>query len=442
MKVAAIIAEYNPFHTGHQYHLQKTKQLTGADYILVIMSGDFVQRGAPALFNKYTRTRMALLCGADAVIELPTLYATSSAEYFAQGAVSLIQRLGVVDILSFGSESGVLEAFTRTASDLLSLENESAPLLRSMLKDGLSYPSAKEKLFWQFTSSDKDTKDLLAKPNNILGVEYCKALLSQKSGIAPFTLSRQGNDFHDTCFHDSSSVFLSAAGIRSFVRERCFDFSDTAYVDKTLEKISGYIPSETYSLFCSLIRSGSFLTEDDLSEMLHYKLLCEKRKGFSMYLDCTPDLSDKIIRNLSEYNGYTSFCSLLKSRDLTYARISRMLLHILLDLKTPDFYKDSYTKRNYFLPYGRLLGFRESASPLLSALKKNSLIPLVTKLADAKSSFTGSALDFFNKELFYTSIYEAAFASRQNAAFHHGSPSPSQKKTALNEFRQSPIIVP
>lgn len=441
MKVAAIIAEYNPFHTGHQYHLQKTKQLTGADYILVIMSGDFVQRGAPALFNKYTRTRMALLCGADVVIELPTLYATSSAEYFAQGAVSLIQRLGVVDILSFGSESGVLEAFTRTASDLLSLGNESAPLLRSMLRAGLSYPSAKEKLFYQFASSDKNTKDLFARPNNILGVEYCKALLSQKSSIMPFTLPRQGTGFHDTCFQDSSS-FLSAAGIRSFINENCLDFSDTDYADRILEKISGYIPSETYSLFCNAIRTGSFLTEDDLSEMLHYKLLHEKEKGFSMYLDCTPDLSDKIIRSLPEYTGYTSFCSLLKSKDLTYARISRMLLHILLDLKTPDFYKDSYEARKYFIPYGRLLGFRKSASPLLSSLKKNSLIPLVTKLADAKTNFTGSALDFFKKELLYTSIYEAASTSKQNTALLHGSPSPSQKKTALNEFRQSPIIVP
>lgn len=442
MKVAAVIAEYNPFHTGHQYHLQKTRQLTGADYILVIMSGNFVQRGAPALFNKYTRTRMALLCGADVVIELPTLYATSSAEYFAQGAVSLAHRLGVVDILSFGSESGSLEAFTRTASELLSYESEASLLLRTMLKDGLSYPSAKGKLLPEYTSAHKDTENLFTYPNNILGVEYCKALLSQKSSIVPFTIPRLGTDFHDTDFHNSSAAFLSAAAIRNCVKESCIESPDKDYVDKTIKKISGYIPSEAYSPFCDAIRTGSFLTEDDLSEMLHYKLLCEREKGFSMYLDCTPDLSAKIIKYLPEYTGYTSFCNLLKSKDLTYARISRMLLHILLDIKTPAFYKDSYGERKYLLPYGRLLGFRKSASPLLFALKKNSLIPLITKLADAKNRFTGNALDFFKDEILYSSIYEAVSASKQNTSCLHSSSSPAQKKTALNEFRQPPVIVP
>lgn len=442
MKVAAVIAEYNPFHTGHQYHLQKTRELTGADYILVIMSGDFVQRGAPALFNKYIRTHMALLGGADVVIELPTLYATSSAEYFAQGAVTLAQHLGVVDILSFGSESGSLEAFTRTASELLSLERESAPLLRTMLKDGISYPSAKEKLFLEYASSHKGVKNLFTLPNNILGVEYCKALFSLKSSIIPFTLARQGTGFHDTDFQDSSAAFLSAAGIRRFVKETSFPPSDMDHADNPLQKISGYLPAESYPLFCNAIQTGSFLMEDDLSEMLHYKLLQEKEHGFSMYLDCTSDLSDKIIKYLPEYTDYTSFCSLLKSRDLTYVRISRMLLHILLDIKTPAFYKDSYRERNYFLPYGRLLGFRKSASPLLSALKKNALIPLVTKLADAKTSFAGDALNFFKKELFCASIYEAVSASKANAKILSKASAQIQKKTALNEFRQSPIMIP
>ena len=440
MKVAAVIAEYNPFHTGHQYHLSKTRELTGADYILVIMSGNFVQRGAPALLNKYTRTRMALLGGADVVIELPTLYAVSSAEYFAQGAVALAGRLGIVDILSFGSESGSVEAFTRAASMLLSCENESASLLRPMLREGLSYPAAKEKLFKEQLSFCKDTENLLTLPNNILGVEYCRALFSQKSSIAPFTIPRQGNNFHDTGFQDSSAAFISAAAIRNFVKSCPCGSSDSETCAKNFEKISGYLPSESQDLFNDAINAGSFLVEDDLSEMLYYKLLCEMEQGFSMYLDCTPDISDKIVKYLPEYTGYTDFCCLLKSKDLTYARISRVLLHILLDIKTPDFYKDNYGERKYFLPYGRLLGFRKSASPLLSSLKKNSRIPLITKLADAKKSFTGYALDFLKKELFCASIYETVSASKVNKMLHASSQ--TQKKTALNEFRQSPVIVP
>lgn len=442
MKVAAVIAEYNPFHTGHQYHLSKTRELTGADYILVLMSGDFVQRGAPALLNKYTRTQMALLGGADVVIELPTLYAVSSAEYFAQGAVTLAGLLGVVDVLSFGSESGSLETFTRAASTLLSCENESASLLRPMLKDGLSYPAAKEKLFTKLLSSCKDTESLLTQPNNILGVEYCRALLSQNSSIVPFTITRQGNDFHDTEFHDSSASFISAAAIRNFVKSCPCGSSDEDSYAKNFEKIFGYLPVESHAVINEAMKTGSFLTEDDLSEILHYKLLCEMEQGFSMYLDCTPDLSDKIIKYLPEYTGYTAFCSLLKSKDLTYARISRVLLHILLDIKTPDFYKDNYGERKYFLPYGRFLGFRKSASPLLASLKKNSLIPLVTKLADAKKSFTGDALDFLKKELFYASLYEAVSAAKANTKMLYESSNQTQKKTALNEFRQSPVIVP
>lgn len=429
MKTAAVIAEYNPFHTGHKHHISQTRELTGADYVLVIMSGDFVQRGAPALLNKYTRARMALLGGADVVLELPVLYATSSAEYFAQSAVTLAQRLGVVDILSFGSESGSLDAITQTASALLACETESSQHLQALLRSGLSYAAAKEKLLACRLPFDADLKNLLSLPNNILGVEYCKALLSLKSGITPFTITRQGNDFHDTALYGGSAPYLSAAAIRDFVQSSYMD-SMKADPGNIPREMAGYIPSESHDLFHSAVCANSYLIEDDLSGLLIYKLLCEEDYGFNEYLDCTPSLSDRLINHLTCYTGYTDFCALLKTKDVTYTRISRMLLHILLELKTPGFYKKPYGERDYYFPFVRLLGFRESASPLLFSLKRKSGIPLITKLADASKNLSSHARLFLKKEIFAASLYEAVSASKSGG-----------KKTALNEFRQSPIII-
>lgn len=432
MKVAAVIAEYNPFHTGHQYHLAKTRELTGADYILIIMSGNFVQRGAPAFWDKYSRTRMALLGGADAVIEFPTPYATSSAEYFAQGGVSLANMLGVVDILSFGSETGSLTPLMDMAAALLSCEAQSPETLRPLLKQGLSYPAAREKaVVKSLSSSPEIAVDSLTSPNNILGVEYCRALLASKSNITPFTLPRQGNGFHDNHLNEES--YVSASAIRSFIEENCPAMETKQKETDPLAKLSQYIPAESRKFFQEAVDAGSYLHENDLSGLMHYKLLLEQKQGFTKYLDCTPYLSAKIIKSIPEYTGFTDFCSLLKSKDITYSRISRMLLHILLGITPPSFYLEEYSKREYFFPYGRLLGFRKSSTPLLSSIKKNSSLPLITKLSDARRAFAGEALDFFNKEILYASIYEAALESKKN--YHN-------KRTALNEFRQSPVIVP
>lgn len=431
MKVAAIIAEYNPFHTGHQYHLTKTRELTGADYILVIMSGNFVQRGAPAFLDKYTRTRMALLGGADAVIELPTLYATSSAEYFAQGGVSLANRLGVVDILSFGSESGSLLPLMDTASALISCETQSQDTLRPLLRQGLSYPAARKRAVAEsFSSSPDMASDSLTSPNNILGVEYCRALLASQSCIVPFTLPRQGGGYHETNLNEDGSSYASATAIRSFIRQNC-QMPEPGQA-KSPAVLNQYIPAKSRKPFQGMIASGAYLLEDDLSLPLHYKLLTGQKQGFSQYLDCSTDLSAKIIKSIPGYTGFTDFCRLLKSRDVTYSRISRMLLHILLGITSPAFYLENYSDREYFLPYGRLLGFRQSSTALLSSIKKNSALPLVTKLPDARKSLTGEALDFLDREIFYSSVYEAALQYKRRY----------NKKTALNELRQSPVIVP
>ena len=232
MKIAGIIAEYNPFHTGHAYHIQKTRELTGADYIVVVMSGDFVQRGAPALYSKHLRTRMALLGGADLVFELPATHACESAEFFAQSAVGLLDGLGCVDVLSFGSESGDIEPFLKLGAFLATETPEYQNLLKEYLKKGESFPKARSLALQELLSdTDTDTGTFLQTPNNILGVEYCKALCRRNSPIRPFTVKREGNAYHEESLKEQ---FPSASAIRALWKSADCKMSDSTVDRKSV----------------------------------------------------------------------------------------------------------------------------------------------------------------------------------------------------------------
>lgn len=411
MKTAAIIAEYNPFHEGHKYQIEETRHLTGADFILVLMSGDFVQRGAPAIFNKYQRTQMALLCGADVVIELPSLYAVSSAEFFAQGGVALLNHLGIVNYLSFGSECGDIDLIQDCARLFATDSTEYNQSLSSFLKQGFSFPVARKKAVLQTAChsesmqpfnnrslSEEEINVLFASPNNILGIEYCKSLLASNSSITPITIKRQGAGYHETELKDVPSVFNSASAIRSAIEKG----------NKGIDH----------------------LTADDFSSLLHYRLLSECDRGFTRYLDCSSDLSDKIVKNLPEYTDFTGFCGLLKSKDITYTRVSRVLTHILLGITAPDSFMQPLFQRELSVPYARLLGFRKDSAGLLSSIKKNSSVPLISKLADA-SSLLGNdpiAIQMLKQDVLASDIYESVFSHKY-------------KKGLLNEYKQSPIII-
>lgn len=451
MKTAAIIAEYNPFHNGHQYQIEETRRQTGADFILIVMSGDFVQRGAPAFCSKYIRTRMALSCGADVVIELPALYALSSAEFFAGGAVELLKQLQVVQTLSFGSESGVLSPFTDCARLLLENSSLVSSRLKARLKSGCPYPSAMEQAVKEILS-EKDSPEspvsslnpvriheLFSSPNNLLALEYCKALhrayspayhpacdsahdfTRKNTGniISPFTIKRQGNGYHDLAFNKNTS-FVSASAIRSIL--------ETAALPAPGQAVRKYVPAAVYDLLVQNHLLTPPVSEDHFSSLLHYKLLSEQEKGFSGYLDCGQSLSDKICNYLPDFTNFTGFCHLLKSRDVTYARISRVLMHILLNMKTPDFFKAPSHHRKLFVPYARLLGFRQSAVPLLHAIKKSSDVPLLSKPADARFLLSKEAYSLLQQDFFCSSVYESVAAPWGNRPF-------------INEIKQSPIVM-
>nr|WP_318685538.1 nucleotidyltransferase [uncultured Acetatifactor sp.] len=410
MKVNGIIAEYNPFHNGHKYHLEESRRELCADYTIIAMSGNFMQRGAPAIIDKYARAEMALKNGADLVLEIPSCYAASSAEYFATGAVSLLDKLGVVDHLCFGSECGDISVLKRIAQILLDEPDKYIKSLKSNLRQGLSYPNARTWALLQYDPALSGERDVLSSPNNILGIEYLKALLRRASNITPFTTIRVGADYHDRRLGENQSSALA-------IRQAVFSRQDFGFLENQM-------PESACRIMIEYLKSAKPVHINDFSAALHYKLLLEKEGGYDCYLDVSPDLSDRIRRNLFGFTSFKGFCDLLKSKDTTYTRISRCLLHILLDMKNSDM--ESYQAMDY-IPYARVLGFRRDASPLLSAIKESSSVPLVTKLADAQKLLDAPAFEMLKQEVRNNHIYQSTLAMKS-------------RKNIENEF-STPIVI-
>ena len=394
MKVVGIVAEYNPFHKGHAYHIQKAKEVTGSDYCIVVMSGNYTQRGVPAMIDKHSRAKMALLNGADLVIELPVRFATSSAEGFATNAITLLNATGIVTDLCFGSECGDVDKLTKIAKVLLEEPEEYKEVLKRELKNGHSYPVARNMALQGLDCWDFDSLKILSMPNNILGIEYIKALIKTGSKINPMTIKRKGSNYNDCSL---SELYSSALAIRSSIA-----------TTENLENIYSDVPENVYAIMKERQNISFPIVPDDFSEMLHYKLLSEKDNGFTQYIDVNADLSDRIAKNVYQYKNYESFCDLLKTKNMTYTRISRCLLHILLDLKTNDFIKPSYI---------RILGLNTRAGDLSKALKENCALPLISKLADAKKQVSEDAFDLLKEDVFASNLYDTVLSHKFDSDF-------------------------
>ena len=388
MKILAIICEYNPFHNGHKYQIEKAKEVTGAERCIIIMSGNFVQRGTPAIMNKYLRTKAALMCGADLVIELPVHYATASAEYFASGAVALLDRLGVADCICFGSECGDIELLSEISDVLTSESDEFKNVLKQRLKGGASYPKARNEAICVTAPHLTEHLDVLNHPNNILGIEYLKALKRRKSSIKPYTVSRVGAGYNDATFNE---VYASALALREVIMAK-----------NDIGVIKNQVPDCVYEMMKESYLNTFPVFSEDISLLLHYKLLYEQNgglgleqgkefeqsPGFERYFDIDTNFSDKLIKYLPNSLSHADLCDVLKSKDMTYTRVARNLLHILLNIYQSDV--DNYCSQDYVY-YARMLGFRKAAAALLSTIKEASSIPLISKLADAEDCIKSAA---------------------------------------------------
>lgn len=413
MKTTGIIAEYNPFHNGHKYHLEEVRRQTGADYLIIVMSGDFTQRGIPAVINKYSRARMALDAGADLVLELPVCYATGSAAWFAQGAICLLDSLGCVDLVSFGSECGDIDRLTAMAKTLSEEPPAFTETLKRCLKEGLSYPTAREIALQSALSTPaaRETvpQSVLSAPNDILGVEYCKALLEIGTSITPYTIRRLGGAYDDPELQAQNS---SALAIRTALYR-----GDSAIHDRPtddLVAIRDQVPPHVYNILSGEFNRTFPVFPDMLSAQLHYKLISEAEQGFDTYFDVSTDLSNRIRKLLPDYRNFTQFCDLLKTKQLTHTRVSRSLMHILLGIHKEDM--ETYRNAGTVF-YARMLGFRRSSAPLLGAIKNQSRIPLISKLADAPSLLTDTGKCQLNLDIRAAHIYESMVQHAFSTAF-------------------------
>lgn len=418
MRTVGIIAEYNPFHKGHSYHLSQARSLAGADYCMVAMSGNFLQRGEAACLDKYARAECALSCGADLVLELPVPFATSSAPAFARNGVELLQQTGVLTHLAFGSECEELHKLEFLA-DFFNQEPEPyQKILKENLRRGLSYPTARKTSFLSYFSeyaagsqklslcpcSPEELAELLDSPNNILALSYLRSLKTLAPNVQPLSIKRKGAGYHQT---ELTEEYPSATAIRREIS-----------LHGLTEKALSALPEASASILSEIWAQRQYVITDDYSQLLYYKLLSLPDNSYSSYIEVSDELGQRIKNHLSEFTTFTEFARLLMRKNETHTTILRGLMHILLDIKKEAFQAPAYL---------RILGFKKEASPLLHEIKEKSQLPLITKAADASFSLQPSAYTLFEKELYAENVYHSIFRRQQKKQYH--------------PYRETPVIL-
>lgn len=346
--VLGIICEYNPFHNGHLMHLNEAKKMCNADFVVAVMSGNFTQRGDVALFDKWTRAEMALKNGIDLVIELPTVYATSSAENFADGAIKVLNSLGIVDYICFGSECGDINLLNTVASILYREPKELSNLINMQLRSGLSYPKARELALSMYFSNSKKFSEILEDPNNILGVEYLKAIKKQKSNIIPLTIPRKYSEHNNS--KSSKNGMASSSAIREMLKEN--------------KKIHRLLPYETYELIEDKLSKKDYVTDLSVFEKeIIYTLRKMSIEEIANLPDVTEGLENKIKYAVNNFSTYEEIIENIKSKRFTRSRIQRILVYALLGITKKDM---NLSKK--MVPYIRILGFNKHGKKIMSAI--------------------------------------------------------------------------
>lgn len=452
MKIAGIIAEYNPFHNGHEYQINKTKEITGADKIIVCMSGNFLQRGEPAFIDKYLRTRLALLGGADLVIELPVKYSTASAENFALGGISVLEALGCVDYISFGCETPDLKLMDSIASVLADEPKAYQEVLNQQLRKGASYPEARQGavkaclmetvncLAISRDEIEQKLDSILSEPNNTLALEYMKALKRIGSKMQPVAIKREGAGYNEALIRFTGVVgkpgvqdiqsIASARGIRQLVLQGMWKESgDYNLLERELKAM---LPKACLPDFMEQIRNHNFVTIDDYSQILKYKIKQEISRGESLqkYADVSEEIENRIIRNIDKLGKISDFIPEIKTKQYTYTRISRCLVHIMLDVMQEEYknignnsalkISDYDSKPEH---YCRILGFNKESSDLVKRITDGSRIPAITKPSTAKDILEGDAKKAFYQDVAASELYHIIFDDE------------------YNEYRQNMVIV-
>lgn len=382
-KVLGIIAEYNPFHNGHLYHMEQSIEQTGAEYVVCVISGNFVQRGNTSIIDKWTKTKMAMANEADLVLELPTIYATSSAENFAEGAIKLLDSLGVVNFLSFGMEAKDLATLNNIANVLYQEPKEYTTMLEHELSRGVSFPKARETALMLYLNDIKRYANVLSGSNNILGIEYLKAIKKLKSNLTPIGIKREKVFYHDQFMIDD---FASATAIRKMILTRQFD------------DIMKVMPRSSYLFLAYELQKGHYVI--DLSKF-QKEILYILRKMTVEEIANLPDVSEGLenaIKNAANScNNIIDLVNIIKSKRYTQTRIQRILIYALLGIE-----KKMMESAKKTVPYARVLGVSKKGKELLSEIaKKDPKLNLIT----SPKKFLDTSRNKVLKEMLQTDIY-------------------------------------
>jgi predicted nucleotidyltransferase len=374
MSILGIIAEYNPFHNGHLYHIQKAKEISGIDCVICVMSGNFVQRGEPAIFDKWSRAEMALSQGIDIVLELPVMYATRSAYWFARGAIETLHKTGIVTHLTFGVETTNTEVLLGAAELLAKESQEFKSDIKSALNEGLSFPRARAKALSKYFSPD-----IFSTPNNVLGLAYLQVLRERNIPLIPVPVVRKGTSYNEGTL--TPNALPSATAIRHRLLEKPEEMPST---------LEAYLPLDVLSIISNEIKHGRGPV---LADFLDSQVMTLLRKSSIQELQSIVDISEglenRIMQKAQMSVNTKDFLDSLKTKRFTYSRLQRFLIHLLL-----DYNKDKAAYLTGGPHYLRLLGFTSQGRKMLKKIKSEATIPLITKPAHAIKLAQGN--DAFN----------------------------------------------
>lgn len=411
MKTVGIISEYNPFHNGHKYHIEAAKEACSADHCVCIMSGSFVQRGEPSIFDKWTRAEMAVLNGADLVIELPVIYACQPAEIFALGAIKILNALGIIDFICFGSELGDTDALHTLARLLHNEPVAFRLLLKKQLELGVSYPRAVSTALSSYLGSESEavTGDILGNPNNVLGIEYIKALMALHSNIEPVAVKRMSSDHNDTGIAGS---IASATAIRHEIKK-----------NGITGKVRQAMPDNCITLIEASMRNGRHpLFLDSFSDLLLYKLRTLGEAELGNFLNAREGIENRLKKFSLSCTGSEELLERVKTKRYTRTYLQRLLCHILLDMNKQDV---SIFKAHDCPAYIRVLAFNQKGTGLLKKINSHSVYPVISKVADFCSR-DERINRMFSYDLLATNVYSLGYKEPLN-------------KKGLGDYLRSPI---
>jgi predicted nucleotidyltransferase len=381
MQATGIIVEYNPFHNGHLYHLHETQKLTRADIVIAVMSGNFLQRGEPALLPKIERTKMALAAGVDLVVELPYAFSTQQADVFANGAISLLQALGAQD-LCFGSESGNIQDFYTLLDKKKAHHHDLQHMIKTKMKEGISYPAA-----LSFALAELSTEGVnVSLPNNILGMHYIEAIKDQHSAIIPRTIRRHGSNYHDETFEKN---IASATSVRKTLLAN----------NLSLKSVKQVLPCTTTDILEAYIASHGLIHHwEHYFPLLKYALLTKTKQELASIYEAEEGLENRLFAYIAQATSFSNFMEAIKTKRYTWTRLQRLCLHILTNT-TKEQMSCAHLEKT--VPYIRILGMNQQGQRYLSLMKKKIEVPL---LANAKG-FSHPLIELDKKaSAVYTSI--------------------------------------